>query len=293
MDICLAAARAAASRKNGAKSCGPKTPEGKARSAQNALKHGLRAQKHVVLPGENAAAFEALEAALLEELAPEGALQTVLARRIVAAAWRLERAERLETELFAENQLAGRSLGHALIRDGNGARAFDTLLRYRGGTLAELWRALRTLKALQAEQAATTSAAVLTPQRNIAPNGEGACSMELAPHQEAGGEQHANPIEPECRGNPGEFEPVLAVDEPAQHPKGPTYVAPRKVEALSAVALARSQRGPQPNEPSLGLAQAETAAGRGVRGRAPGAIAPPRERRHPAALPAQPARSTP
>jgi hypothetical protein len=46
-------------------------------------------------------------------------------------------------------------LGHALIRDCNGgARSFDTLLRYRGGALAELWRALRTLKALQAERAA-------------------------------------------------------------------------------------------------------------------------------------------
>ena len=54
--------RAEASRRNGAKSCGPKTPEGKARSAQNALKHGFRAQKHMVLPGEDAAEFAALEA---------------------------------------------------------------------------------------------------------------------------------------------------------------------------------------------------------------------------------------
>jgi hypothetical protein len=151
----LSPARAAASRRNGAKSKGPKTAEGKARSAQNALKHGLRAQKHIVLPGESAAEYQRLEAALLEELAPDGALQTVLARRVVAAAWRLERAERIETEIFAWNQLGGgRSLGRALIRDCNGARAFDTLLRYRGGTLAEFWRALRTLKALQAEAAA-------------------------------------------------------------------------------------------------------------------------------------------
>jgi hypothetical protein len=154
MDICLSPARAAASRRNGAKSSGPKTPEGKARSARNALKHGMRAQKCVVLPGERASAFAAFEAALLEELAPEGALQAMLAQRVIAASWRLARAERLEAELFAQNTLDGRGLGLALIRDCNNARAFDTLLRYRGGTLAELWRALRTLKALQAEAAA-------------------------------------------------------------------------------------------------------------------------------------------
>ena len=122
----LPGARAEASRRNGAKSCGPKTPEGKARSAQNALKHGLRAQKHMVLPSENAAEFEALEAALMEELAPEGALQSALAQRVVSAVWRLERAERLEADLFAENQLAGWSLGHALIRDCNGGAAAST-----------------------------------------------------------------------------------------------------------------------------------------------------------------------
>jgi len=149
----LPGARAEASRRNGAKSRGPKTPEGKARSAQNALKHGFRAQKYVVLPNEDGAAFEALEAALMEELAPQGALQTVLARRVVAAAWRLERAERLEAELFAENHFEGGGLGLALIRDCRRSRAFDTLVRYRGGTLAEFWRALRTLKALQAEEA--------------------------------------------------------------------------------------------------------------------------------------------
>jgi hypothetical protein len=79
-------ARAEASRKNGAKSRGPKTPEGRARSAQNALKHGMRAEKHVVLPEEDVSEFAELEAALIEELAPIGALQTVLARRGAVAA---------------------------------------------------------------------------------------------------------------------------------------------------------------------------------------------------------------
>ena len=78
----VSSARAEASRKNGARSRGPRTAEGKARSAQNALKHGLRAQKYVVLPDEDAAEFAALETALIEELAPQGALQGVLARRV-------------------------------------------------------------------------------------------------------------------------------------------------------------------------------------------------------------------
>jgi hypothetical protein len=195
----LPSARAEASRRNGARSRGPKTPEGKARSSQNALKHGLRAQKHMLLPGESAAEYQRLEAALLEELAPEGALQTVLARRVVAAAWRLERVERIETEVFAWNQLGGgRSLGLALIRDCNGARAFDTLLRYRGGTLAELWRALRTLKALQAEARASAAAADQAPAR--APRPALVPAGAATPCDRAA--RTAQPDEPERRKNP-------------------------------------------------------------------------------------------
>jgi hypothetical protein len=47
-----------------------------------------------------------------------------------------------------------------MIRDGNGTRSFETLLRDRGAAMAEFWRALKTLKALQAEQAADTDPAL-------------------------------------------------------------------------------------------------------------------------------------
>ena len=113
----------------------------------------MRAQKYVVLPDEDAAEFHGLEAAMMEELAPIGALQAVLARRVAVAAWRLARADRLETELFAERRWDGAGVGVALIRDGNGTRSFETLMRYRGAATTEFMRALRTLKALQAEQA--------------------------------------------------------------------------------------------------------------------------------------------
>jgi hypothetical protein len=262
-------------------------------SAQNALKHGMRAQKHIVLPSENAAEFAELEAALIEELAPEGALQAALAQRVVAAVWRLSRAERLEADLFAENQLAGWSLGHALIRDCNGgARSFDTLLRYRGGALAELWRALRTLKALQAEQKAARAAVPTRRLISEPQDGRTRC-IEVAPDQEAGDARpHAQPSEPEGHGNPGESEPAAAACEPVQHPRV-AHAAAGEPAPVPAVALASLQRSPQPNEPRRGLAQGEAAAGWGVGQTAPGAIAPPRGRENPAASPAQPSRSTP
>ena len=158
-------ARAAASRRNGARSHGPKTPEGKARSALNALKHGMRAQKYVVLPQEDAAGFAALETAILAELAPEGALQTLLARRVAVAAWRLERADRLEAEVLEFRGYEGANPGLALIRDGNSTRSFETLMRYRSAAMAEFWRALRTLKALQAEEHAAGAEVAEMPPR--------------------------------------------------------------------------------------------------------------------------------
>jgi hypothetical protein len=161
--------RADASRRNGAKSRGPRTAEGKARSRLNAIKHGMRAAMHVVLPDENAVEFHALQEALMDELAPEGALQTVLARRVAVAAWRLARADRMEIELFEERRWENAGVGMALIRDGNGTRSFETLMRYRNAAMAEFMRALRTLKALQAEQ--------------IAEQAAGAQVVELPPRQ--------------------------------------------------------------------------------------------------------------
>jgi hypothetical protein len=162
----ISSARAEASRRNGAKSRGPRTPEGKARSSQNALKHGLRAEKHVVLPVEDAAEFEALAAALIAELAPVGTLQMVLARRVAVAAWRLARADRIEAELFIYRCRDDANLAIGLIRDGNGTRSIETLLRYRGAAMAELMRALRTLKALQAVGRDVAPAPIAGPRPN-------------------------------------------------------------------------------------------------------------------------------
>ncbi len=208
-------ARAEASRANGAKSRGPRTAEGKARSAQNALKHGLSARKHVLLPDDSRAEFKALEGALLEELRPAGALQALLAHRLVAAAWRLARADRLEFGLLTDGA-ALESPGRVLVRDGRAAGVFATLVRYRGGAQAEFFRTLNVLRALQAETARAAAGAAPDDAklRPSAPESD-ANDARNEPERRAIGHKSAakaTPNEPERRpqaaaGFAGQFSP--------------------------------------------------------------------------------------
>jgi hypothetical protein len=90
-------ARIEANRKNAQKSTGPKTAEGKARSRFNGLTHGLRSEQ-IVLPTEDRAEFEAELQAWNEDWKPPTAARRILVERAAAAAWRLRRSVRVETE---------------------------------------------------------------------------------------------------------------------------------------------------------------------------------------------------
>ena len=96
----------AANRRNARRSTGPKSAAGKAASSANALRHGLSAARTVVLPDEDGEAYERLKQGVLADLDPAGALQEALAQRIVVLLWRLDRAARLEAELFIHGRLA-------------------------------------------------------------------------------------------------------------------------------------------------------------------------------------------
>jgi hypothetical protein len=145
--------RQRAARANGRKSRGPVTPEGKARSARNALRHGLRSAHAVVLASEDAAAFTALGAALELDLAPVGAMEQVLVERIAAALWRLRRAERLET-LFLERALAAADAPEADPLACLESPRLATLMRYQAHLQSELHRAHGALRRAQRERRA-------------------------------------------------------------------------------------------------------------------------------------------
>ena len=85
-----------ANRKNARQSTGPSTPEGKARSSQNATTHGLFA-RDVVLPDENPQEFLDSIAELEQELGAVGGFERRLVHYIACTEWRLRRLVRLET----------------------------------------------------------------------------------------------------------------------------------------------------------------------------------------------------
>jgi len=70
----ISPAKLAANRRNGQKSKGPKTEEGKSRSRWNALKHGVLSQRLVVLNDNDGQTYTLLLENLRRDLNPRNAL---------------------------------------------------------------------------------------------------------------------------------------------------------------------------------------------------------------------------
>ena len=133
MPISPSAAQSQASRLNGAQSGGPASEAGKARSALNAVCHGLTGRSFFLLPDEDPEEFRAHEAAWLDQWRPRDAAERDVAELVIRALWREIRADRLEarilTDLFAADALEGEAERRAART--LAMRALATLLRYR------------------------------------------------------------------------------------------------------------------------------------------------------------------
>jgi hypothetical protein len=90
-------AQIAANRANSKKSTGPTTPEGKAKSARNAITHGFAASTHF-LDGEDPEDFYGLMHSLVHEFQPATTMEQILVEKIVHNQWLSLRAIRLQND---------------------------------------------------------------------------------------------------------------------------------------------------------------------------------------------------
>jgi hypothetical protein len=86
-------------RRNAQRSTGPKTQTGKARSSQNAVRHGLTAET-VIAPLEDPADYRAFEQSVATGYDAETAVERELVLRLASLLWRLRRATSVETGLL-------------------------------------------------------------------------------------------------------------------------------------------------------------------------------------------------
>jgi len=162
----ISARKLAANRRNAALSTGPKTPEGKARSAANATSHALTARE-IVFRNDLDLDVQAFIEGMRESLKPEGAFEESLVARITAQVYRLRRLNKVEADSYEAAALRG---ANDLDHD-NLALAFEfphfflLLHRYEIGIENSMYRNLQALKQLQAER--TSSA---TPGFEVLPD---------------------------------------------------------------------------------------------------------------------------
>jgi hypothetical protein len=155
-------------RANGAMSTGPATPEGKARSSQNALKHGLHS-KQILLPTESAEEFHTLRDSYFDQFQPATPVEAELVESLAATRWRLRRLATIEANMFRNNILekeqyipeeleeAGEEgrLAWSFKNMADNGSALQVILRYEATLSRTYDRAFKQLHLLQMQRPAS------------------------------------------------------------------------------------------------------------------------------------------
>ena len=142
-----------ANRDNSKHSTGPRTPEGKSASSQNAKTHGFNAAEPV-LASEDRVQFDELRARYLEEFKPATPSAEFLVDQLVATRWKLDRLERMETDMFAALENLTLAMTDKETRAG-----FAMLDRYRNSFHRIYHRCLRDLHSKMQNEAKSSQLA--------------------------------------------------------------------------------------------------------------------------------------
>ena len=152
------------------KPAGNRTPEGKAISSLNALRHGLTG-RIVVLPSEDLAVYQAFCKELMADLAPETPVERQYAQTFCDTQWRLNRARSIEDSMFALGHFEGATvpgieqpeIQNALTAAKvfrQDSKSFVNLTLYEQRLQRTQKEALRQLQELQATRLAARKAAL-------------------------------------------------------------------------------------------------------------------------------------
>ena len=93
----------AANRANAEKSCGPTTPEGKAKSSRNRLSWGF-CSNTILMPGEDPLEFQGLLEDLIAQHQPSNVTEQILVEKMTQSQWLSQRAFRLQGECFSTHK---------------------------------------------------------------------------------------------------------------------------------------------------------------------------------------------
>jgi hypothetical protein len=152
----------AAKRLNAEKSQGPTSPQGRARSSMNALRHGLTARV-VVLPSEDMAAYRAFSKEIVDSLDALTPVERQFAQTIADNQWRINRIRSIEDGMLGMGHFEDAGdfdTDHTEIHSAMTAarafredsRAFVNLSIYEQRLHRSMKESLRQLKELQTER---------------------------------------------------------------------------------------------------------------------------------------------
>ncbi|HTA40814.1 MAG TPA: SEC-C domain-containing protein [Bryobacteraceae bacterium] len=140
-----------ANRRNAESSTGPRTEEGKIRSARNAITFGIYSAADFVPPDETHT-YELFCQHFKKDLRPQGPLEQTFAAEIIHAAWRLRRCAVAESQM----EPASAPQGDNEMEDPLLTRTQASIDRARAEAQRHLLRAVNELRRLQTERQVRT-----------------------------------------------------------------------------------------------------------------------------------------
>ena len=181
---------------NGAKSHGPVTPEGKARSSANSRRHGLTSS--VLLAGESDEAFRLLLADFTDHFQPRTGVETDLVEVMAIARWRLRRLLSIETHLFdlelcrrrkqIDEDFDGMNhedrLAFVFQKMSDNGNSLALLIRYEGSLNRSYDKAFKQLHQLQSNRPSAPPADPVGSFGNMEPRPSGVSTGPPVSHED-------------------------------------------------------------------------------------------------------------